>query len=388
MKIHEYQAKELFRKNGVKVPDGAVAFSVDEARQTAQKLGAFPVVVKAQIHAGGRGLGGGVKVAKTMEELTTYADEILGMNLVTKQTGPEGKQVKKLLVEQGLNIAKELYLSIVPDRATAKMIIMASEAGGMDIEDVAEKTPEKVIKIFVDPTVGIQGYHLRQAAYGLNLPQASIKPFITLLKNLFEMAVSYDCSLVEINPLVMTTGDDVIALDGKIDVDDNALFRHPDVKAYRDPDEEDPTEVEASQHGLNYIHLGEGGNVGNMVNGAGLAMATMDCIKYAGGKPVNFLDVGGGASAEQIENGFRILQSDPNVKAILINIFGGILRCDRLANGVVQAARKVGMRVPVIIRMEGTNLAEGQKILAESGLELINAKDLKEAAQKLQAAIH
>jgi succinyl-CoA synthetase beta subunit len=239
----------------------------------------------------------------------------------------------------------------------------------------------------VDPITGIQAYHLRQAAYGLNLPKESLKAFMSLLKNLFNMAVNYDCSLVEINPLVLTAENDVIALDGKMDFDDNALYRHPDVKDYRDLDEEDPTEVEASEHGLNYIHLGEGGNVGNMVNGAGLAMATMDCIKYAGGKPVNFLDVGGGASAEQIENGFRILQSDSNVKAILINIFGGILRCDRLANGVVQAARKVGMRVPVIIRMEGTNLAEGQKILAESGLELINAKDLKDAAQKLQAAI-
>ena len=387
MKIHEYQAKELFRNNGVAVPDGAVAFSVDEAKQAAEKLGAFPVVVKAQIHAGGRGLGGGVKVAKSMEEFTTFADDILGMNLVTKQTGPQGKLVKKLLVEQGLNIAKELYLSILPDRATAKMIIMASEAGGMDIEDVAEKTPEKIIKIFVDPNIGIQGYHLRRAAYGLNLPKEALKSFMILLKNLFNLAVTYDCSLVEINPLVLTAENNVIALDGKIDFDDNALYRHPDVKKYRDLDEEDPTEVEASEHGLNYIHLGEGGNVGNMVNGAGLAMATMDCIKYAGGKPVNFLDVGGGASAEQIENGFRILQSDANVKAILINIFGGILRCDRLANGVVQAARKVGMRVPVIIRMEGTNLAEGQKILAESGLELINAKDLKDAAEKLQAAI-
>jgi succinyl-CoA synthetase beta subunit len=387
MKIHEYQAKELFRKNGVAVPDGAVAFSVEEAKAAAAKLGAYPVVVKAQIHAGGRGLGGGVKVARTAEEFDEFANGILGMNLVTKQTGPGGKQVKKLLVEQGLNIAKELYLSILPDRATAKMIIMASEAGGMDIEDVAEKTPEKIIKVYVDPNVGIQGYHLRAAAFGLNMPKASMKSFTVLLKNLYNLAVNYDCSLVEINPLIITAEDDVIALDGKMDFDDNALYRHPDVKEYRDLDEEDPTEVEAGSHGLNYIHLGEGGNVGNMVNGAGLAMATMDCIKYAGGNPVNFLDVGGGASAEQIENGFRILQSDENVKAILINIFGGILRCDRLANGVVQAAEKVGLRVPVIIRMEGTNLKEGRKILADSGLDLINAKDLKDAAEKLKAAI-
>ncbi|MEJ2154161.1 MAG: ADP-forming succinate--CoA ligase subunit beta [Desulfobacteraceae bacterium] len=387
MKIHEYQAKELFRKNGVAVPDGAVAFTVDEAKAVAEKLGSYPVVVKAQIHAGGRGLGGGVKVAKNPQEFDTYANAILGMNLVTKQTGPEGKQVKKLLIEQGLDIAKELYLSILPDRATAKMVIMASEAGGMDIEDVAEKTPEKIIKVYVDPNLGIRGYHLAGVAYGLNLPKTCMKPFTALLKNLYQVAVQYDCSLVEINPLVLTVQDEVIALDGKMDFDDNALYRHPDVQAYRDLDEEDPTEVEASKHGLNYIHLGEGGNVGNMVNGAGLAMATMDCIKYAGGKPVNFLDVGGGASAEQIENGFRILQGDENVKAILINIFGGILRCDRLANGVVQAAQKVGMRVPVIIRMEGTNLAEGRRILDESGLELINAKDLKDAAEKLKAAI-
>jgi succinyl-CoA synthetase beta subunit len=387
MKIHEYQAKELFRKNGVAVPDGAVAFSVEEAKAVAQRLEAYPVVVKAQIHAGGRGLGGGVKVAQTPEALETYASSILGMNLVTKQTGPGGKLVKKLLIEQGLNIANELYLSILPDRATAKMIIMASEAGGMDIEDVAEKTPEKIIKVYVDPNVGIRGYHLSGVAFGLNLPKACMQPFMTLLKNLYHLAVQYDCSLVEINPLVLTVENHVIALDGKMDFDDNALYRHPDVQEYRDLDEEDPTEVEASRFGLNYIHLGEGGNVGNMVNGAGLAMATMDCIKYAGGKPVNFLDVGGGASAEQIENGFRILQSDENVKAILINIFGGILRCDRLANGVVQAAEKVGMRVPVIIRMEGTNLEEGRKILAESGLELINAENLKDAAEKLKAAI-
>jgi succinyl-CoA synthetase beta subunit len=387
MKIHEYQAKELFRKYDVKVPQGGVAFTPAEARESAAKLPGFPVVVKAQIHAGGRGKGGGVKLAHSLDEAESLAGEIIGMNLVTHQTGPEGRLVRKVLIEQGLNIIKELYLSILPDRATAKMIIMASEAGGMDIEEVAAKTPEKIIKVYVDPNVGIQGYHLRQAAFGLNMPPATMKPFNVLLKNLYNLAVKYDCSLVEINPLIITAEDDVIALDGKMDFDDNALYRHPDVQAYRDLDEEDPTEVEAGSHGLNYIHLGEGGNVGNMVNGAGLAMATMDCIKYAGGNPVNFLDVGGGASAEQIENGFRILQSDENVKAILINIFGGILRCDRLANGVVQAAKKVGMRVPVIIRMEGTNLEEGRKILADSGLDLINAKDLKDAAEKLKAAI-
>ena len=387
MKIHEYQAKELFRKYGVAVPDGAAAFSLAEARSAADRLGDYPVVVKAQIHAGGRGKGGGVKVAKNPEEFQTYAEQILGMTLVTKQTGPEGKKVQKLLIEQGLNIAKELYLSILPDRATAKMVIMASEAGGMDIEEVAEKTPEKIIKVYVDPMTGVQGYHLREAAFGLNIPKEALKSFMGLLKNLYQLAVDYDCSMVEINPLVLTAENEVIALDAKMDFDDNALYRHPDVKEYRDLDEEDPTEVEASQHQLNYIHLGGDGNVGNMVNGAGLAMATMDCIKFAGGKPINFLDVGGGASAEQIENGFRILQSDENVQAILINIFGGILRCDRLANGVVQAAEKVGMRVPVIIRMEGTNLEEGRRILRESGLELINAVDLKDATAKLKEAI-
>ncbi len=386
MKIHEYQAKELFRKHGVTVPEGSAAFSVAEAKAVAEKLGKFPVVVKAQIHAGGRGKGGGVKVAKNMAEFEKYAKEILGMTLVTKQTGPEGKLVKKLLIEQGLNIAKELYLSILPDRSTAKMVIMASEAGGMDIEEVAAKTPEKIIKVYVDPMTGIQAYHLRDAAFGLNIPAEAQKAFTGLLKNLYNFSVNYDCSMVEINPLVLTAENNVIALDAKVDFDSNALYRHKDVVEYRDLDEEDPNEVEASKFGLNYIQLGSG-NVGNMVNGAGLAMATMDCIKFAGGKPVNFLDVGGGASAEQIENGFRILQSDSNVKAILINIFGGILRCDRLANGVVQAAEKVGLKVPVIIRMEGTNLAEGKKILAESGLKLINAADLKEAAGKLKAAI-
>jgi succinyl-CoA synthetase beta subunit len=387
MKIHEYQAKELFRANGVAVPEGGPAFSVDEALAAAGKLGDWPVVVKAQIHAGGRGKGGGVKVARDAAEFKEYAGRILGMTLVTRQTGPEGRRVSKLLVEQGLDIARELYLSILPDRGTAKMTIMASEAGGMDIEEVAANTPEKIIKVPVDPNLGIQGYHLRSVAYGLNLPTEAIKAFTLLLKNLYNLAVKYDCSLVEINPLVLTADNQVIALDAKIDFDDNALYRHPEIKAYRDLDEEDPTEVEASKYGLNYIHLGGGGNVGNMVNGAGLAMATMDCIKLAGGKPVNFLDVGGGASAEQIENGFRILQGDDNVKAILINIFGGILRCDRLANGVVQAARKVGMRVPVIIRMEGTNLAEGRKILEESRLELINATDLKDATEKLKSVI-
>jgi succinyl-CoA synthetase beta subunit len=381
MKIHEYQAKELFRKYQVPVPEGKVAFSVGEARSVAESLGGYPVVVKAQIHAGGRGKGGGVKLAVSAEEVEKTAGEIIGMNLVTHQTGSEGQPVKKVLVEQGLNIEKELYLSIIPDRGTAKNVIMASEAGGMDIETVAEQTPEKIIKVFVDPMLGIQAYHCRQAAFGLNLPAEAIKPFTALLKNLYRMFAEYDCSLVEINPLVLTAGNDVLALDAKVNFDDNALFRHKDVLEYRDLDEEDPLEVEASRYNLNYIKLD--GNVGNMVNGAGLAMATMDIIKLAGAQPANFLDVGGGASAEMVENGFRIILGDKNVKGILINIFGGILRCDVLAEGVVQAAKKTGIEVPVVVRMEGTNVEEGRRILSESGLNLITAVDLKDAAAKV-----
>jgi len=381
MKIHEYQAKELFRKYNIPVPDGGVAFTPEEAETLANTLGGYPVVVKAQIHAGGRGKGGGVKLAQSKGEVTSIAGEIIGMNLVTHQTGPEGKEVKKVLVEQGLNIAKELYLSIIPDRATANIVIMASEAGGMDIEEVAAKTPEKIIKVYVDPLLGIQGYHCREAAFGLNLPPAAVKAFIPMLQRLYRLFVDYDCSLLEINPLVLTAEDAVIALDAKVNFDSNALFRHKDILGYRDLDEEDPLEVEASKFNLNYINLD--GNVGNMVNGAGLAMATMDIIKLAGAEPANFLDVGGGASAEMVENGFRIILSDQNVKGILINIFGGILRCDVLAEGVVQAAKKTGIEVPVVVRMEGTNVEEGRKILAESGLNLITAVDLKDAAKKV-----
>ena len=383
MKIHEYQAKELFRQYDVSVPEGGVAFSAAEARDAAAKLPGFPVVVKAQIHAGGRGKGGGVKLAHSLEEVEALASEIIGMTLVTHQTGPEGRLVRKVLVEQGLNIVKELYLSILPDRATAQNVIMASEAGGMDIEAVAEETPEKIIKVYVNPLAGLQPYHLREVAFGLNIPAAAMKGFSRLLGNLYRMFSAYDCSLVEINPLVLTAEDQVIALDAKVDVDGNALYRHKDIQAYRDTDEEDPLEVEASQYNLNYIHLGGSGNVGNMVNGAGLAMATMDIIKQAGAEPANFLDVGGGANAEMVENGFRILLGDPNVKGILINIFGGILRCDVLAQGVVEAAKKVGLAVPVVVRMEGTNVEEGRRILAESGLTLITAKDLKDAARKV-----
>ncbi len=381
MKIHEYQAKELFRNNGVPVPEGRVAFDPGEAVSAAEALGAYPVVVKAQIHAGGRGKGGGVKLAHSAEEVRSVADDIIGMNLVTHQTGPEGRDVKKVLVEQGLNIAKELYLSIIPDRDTTMMVIMASEAGGMDIEAVAEETPEKIIKVYVDPLAGINPYHCREAAFGLNLPASIIKPFSQMLVKLYKLAVAYDCSLVEINPLVITAEETMIALDAKISIDDNALFRHKDILEYRDLNEEDPLEVEASNYNLNYINLD--GNVGNMVNGAGLAMATMDIIKLAGAEPANFLDVGGGASAEMVENGFRIILSDPNVKGILINIFGGILRCDVLAEGVVQAAQKTNINVPVVVRMEGTNVEEGRRILADSGLNLTTAVDLKDAAAKV-----
>ena len=381
MKIHEYQAKELFNKYSIPVPAGTVAFTVDEAMKAARQLDTEPLVIKAQIHAGGRGKGGGVKLAQSLAEAEAIASEILGMTLVTPQTGSSGKLVKKVLVEEGLDIARELYLSILPDRETASIVIMASEAGGMDIEEVAAATPEKIIKVFVNPLIGIQPYHCREVAFGLNLAPAAMKLFMPMLANLYKLFVEYDCSLLEINPLVVTADEQVIALDAKLDIDSNALYRHKDILDYRDIDEEDPLEVEASEYNLNYINLS--GNVGNMVNGAGLAMATMDIIKTAGAEPANFLDVGGGANAEMVENGLRIILADENVKAILINIFGGILRCDVLAEGVVQAARKTSINVPVVIRMEGTNVDEGRRILAKSGLNLITALDLKDAANKI-----
>jgi succinyl-CoA synthetase beta subunit len=386
MKIHEYQAKELFKTYNVPVPDGNVAFSVDEAKKTAATLSGFPVVVKAQIHAGGRGKGGGVKLASSMEELETLAGEILGMTLVTHQTGPEGKLVKKLLIEAGQEIKKELYLSLLVDRSTATVVIMASQDGGMDIEDVAANTPERIIKVHVDPLMGIQGYQLRQVGFGLDLPPAAMKQFSGLLSNLYKFFVANDCSLVEINPLILTRDDQVLALDAKVDFDSNALHRHKDLMALRDLDEEDPLEVEASKYNLNYINLD--GNVGNIVNGAGLAMATMDIIKNAGATPANFMDVGGGASASQVENAFRIILADDKVKAVLINIFGGILRCDVFAQGVVDAARKTGINIPVVVRMEGTNVDKGKKILADAGLNLTSALDLSDAARKIAAAVH
>ena len=381
MKIHEYQAKVLFKQYGIPIPTGGVAFSSGEAKKVAEKLGRSPIAVKAQIHAGGRGKGGGVKLAKSIAEVESLANEIIGMTLITHQTGPEGRLVKKVLIEEGLNIEKELYLSIIPDRATAKIVIIASEAGGMDIESVAKETPEKIIKAYINPLLGIQPFHCREIAFGLNLNPSIIKNFISMLNSLYKLFVEYDCSLVEINPLVITAEETLIALDAKINFDDNALFRHKDILEYRDIDEEDPLEVEASKFNLNYINLD--GNVGNMVNGAGLAMATMDTIKLAGAEPANFLDIGGGASAEMVENGFRIILNDKNVKGILINIFGGILRCDVLAEGVVEAAKKAVINVPVVIRMEGTNVEEGRKILSESELNLITAVDMKDAAQKV-----
>ncbi|SMC93613.1 succinyl-CoA synthetase (ADP-forming) beta subunit [Desulfocicer vacuolatum DSM 3385] len=385
MKIHEYQAKELFRKYDVPVPQGQVAFSREEALNVAEQLGGYPVVVKAQIHAGGRGKGGGVKLAPSREAAGELADEILGMTLVTHQTGPEGRLVKKLLVEAGQNIAKELYLSMLVDRETAKVVIMASREGGMDIEEVAANTPEKIIKIYVDPLMGIQNYQLGELGFGLDIPKAGKKQFAGLVRQLYTLFVANDCSLVEINPLILTADDQVLALDAKVDIDSNAMFRHKDLLEYRDLDEEDPQEVEASKFNLNYVNLD--GNVGNIVNGAGLAMATMDIIKLAGAEPANFMDVGGGASAEQVENALRIILMDEKVKAVLINIFGGILRCDVFAEGVVQAAKKTGINIPVVVRMEGTNVDEGKKILADSGLDLTSAVDLKDAAAKIASAI-
>ncbi len=364
MKIHEYQAKQLFRKYKVPTLEGGVATTIEGIEAEAAKLG-LPVAVKAQIHAGGRGKGGGVKIAKTKEEVKQHAEAILGMTLVTKQTGPEGRLVKTVLVEQGCEIKKELYLSIIPDREAAEITIVASQDGGMDIEEVAASTPERIITVNINPVTGIKGYHLNQVAFGLGLPKEVLKEFAGVLRGLYNLFVDYDCSMVEINPLIITGDDKIIALDAKVDVDSNSLYRHPDVVEMHDPNEDDPLEAEAAKYNLNYINLD--GNVGNMVNGAGLAMATMDIIKQVGAEPANFLDVGGGADAEMVENGFKIILSDEKVKGILINIFGGILRCDVLAQGVVQAAKAVNLSVPVV----------------ESGLTLITATDLADAAEKV-----
>src|SRR5713226_1515227 len=384
MKIHEYQAKTILAKYGVAIPRGEMALTREEAESAAQRLlhnGAKGVVVKAQIHAGGRGKGGGVKIAKTLDEAKSWSDKILGMRLVTHQTGPEGRIVQRLLIEETLPIERELYLGIVVDRATARPVFMASAAGGMEIEEVAAKDPNAIIKEVIDPTIGFQAYHARKLAFGLGLKPEQINEAVRLMTGLYRAFIDTDASLCEINPFITTTDGRLFALDAKFGFDDNALFRHKDLKELRDISEEDPLEVEASKYNLNYIKLD--GNIACMVNGAGLAMATMDIIKYAGGSPANFLDVGGGANAEQIRNAFRILLSDKAVKAVLINIFGGILRCDTLATGVVAAARELSVKVPIVVRMEGTNVDEGKKILMESGLNFAVAADMRDAAEKV-----
>src|ERR1051325_4444413 len=383
MKIHEYQGKELLKKYGVPVPRGIVARSPEEAYHAAKELGTEVVVVKAQIHAGGRGKGGGVKLAKSADEAREIARQMLGMKLVTHQTGPEGREVRVLLIEEGLPIDKEFYLGIVLDRTTGRPVFMASAAGGMDIEEVAAKTPEQIFKETIDPAVGFRPFQARKLAFALGLPKELISQAAKFMQALYQAYESMDASLVEINPFLLTKDNRLIALDAKINFDDNALFRHPDFKDLRDLNEEEPLEIEASKFDLNYIKLD--GNIACMVNGAGLAMATMDIIKLAGGEPANFLDVGGGASQERVEAAFRILLADENVKAVLINIFGGIVRCDMVARGVVEAARKLGVTAPIVVRLEGTNVEEGQRVLRESGLNFTVAKGMKEAAEKVVA---
>jgi succinyl-CoA synthetase beta subunit len=385
MKVHEHQAKEILKKFDVAVPAGKVAYSADEAVKAASELGGNVWVVKAQIHAGGRGKGGGVKVARSLDEVRSLATGMLGMHLVTHQTGPEGRVVKRLLIEQGISIARELYIGITLDRATSQNVVMASTEGGVEIEKVAAETPEKILKAFVDRGAGFRPFQARALAFGLGLSGDVFKNAVKFLQALYRAYEAMDCSLAEINPLVVTADGQVLALDAKMNFDDNALDRHPELKPLRDLDEEDPLEVEASKSNLNYIKLD--GNVGCMVNGAGLAMGTMDIIKLAGGQPANFLDVGGGASAETVEAGFKIILADPHVKAVLVNIFGGIVRCDRVATGVVEAARKVQVRVPVVVRLAGTNAEMAAEILAKSGMNFLVAGSLKEAAQKVTQAI-
>ncbi|MCF8056495.1 MAG: ADP-forming succinate--CoA ligase subunit beta [Desulfocapsa sp.] len=382
MKIHEYQAKELFNKAGIATPAAKVCKRKEEISNIVATM-QMPLAVKAQVHAGGRGKGGGVVLATTTEEAETAANKILGMQLITKQTGKQGTRVNTILFEQGVKLAQELYLSMLIDREHGDIVIIGSRDGGMDIETVAEETPERIITVHVNPLLGLQGYQVRELIYGLQLQGDLAGSFAALIKKLFALFMEYDCSLVEINPLAVTEDNEIIPLDAKMDIDSNSLFRHPDILAMHDSSEEDELETAAASYGLNYIRLD--GTIGSMVNGAGLAMATMDLIKQAGVEPANFLDVGGGASAEMVENGFRIIVSDPNVQAIFINIFGGILRCDTLAEGVVAAARKVGLSLPVVVRMEGTNVEKGREILAQSGLNLTSATDLRHAADLLAA---
>jgi len=385
MNIHEYQAKEIFRKYNVPVPNGGVAYSAEEALSVAKSLDSNIFVVKAQIHAGGRGKAGGVKIAKNLDEVTLYANEILGKTLVTHQTGPAGKTVGRLLVEEGIDIARELYMGIVLDRQTGQFVFMVSVEGGMEIEKVASETPEKIIKEWIDPGMGLQAFQARKLAYALGLQGVQVREAVKFMFALWKAFEASDVSLVEINPLVVTGSGHVMALDAKMNFDDNALYRHADILEYRDLSEEEPSEVEASSYNLNYIKLD--GNVGCMVNGAGLAMGTMDIIKLYGGEPANFLDVGGVANPDTVSNGFRIIMSDSNVKAVLINIFGGIVRCDRVAMGIILALEKVKVNVPIVVRLAGTNAEEGARLLANSDIDFIVATSLAEAAEKVTAAI-
>ncbi|WP_456275513.1 ADP-forming succinate--CoA ligase subunit beta [Bacillus sp. AK128] len=385
MNIHEYQGKEVLRKYGVSVPNGRVAFTVEEAVEAAKELGTQVCVVKAQIHAGGRGKAGGVKVAKNLDEVRTYASEILGKTLVTHQTGPEGKEVKRLLIEEGCDIKKEYYVGLVLDRATSRVVLMASEEGGTEIEEVAEATPEKIFKEVIDPAVGLQGFQARRIAFNINIPKELVGKAVKFMMGLYTAFVEKDCSIAEINPLVVTGDGDVMALDAKLNFDSNALYRHKDILEFRDLEEEDPKEVEASKYDLAYISLD--GNIGCMVNGAGLAMATMDIIKHYGGSPSNFLDVGGSATAEKVTEAFKIILSDQNVKGIFVNIFGGIMKCDIIATGVVEAAKQVQLSVPLVVRLEGTNVDLGKKILAESGLNIVAADSMADGAQKIVSLV-
>ena len=385
MKVHEYQGKEILRQFGVKTPRGKVAFTVDEAVAAAEELGGSIWVVKAQIHAGGRGHGGGVKLARSLDEVRSISDEILGMQLITHQTSPEGQKVQRLYVEEGCDIARELYVGMLLDRAEGRLVMMASTEGGMDIEKVAEETPEKIFKVWIDPAIGFGDYQARQVAFALGLKEKSqLRASVKFFKALYAAYVEYDCSLAEINPLVVTGSGDVIALDAKLNFDDNALFRHPDVLEMRDLAEEDPAEIEASKYDLSFIKLD--GNVGCMVNGAGLAMATMDTIKLFGGEPANFLDVGGGATTEKVKAAFGIITSDPAVKAIFVNIFGGIMKCDVIASGVIAAVKETGLEVPLVVRLEGTNVDLGKKLLSESGLNIIPADSMADGAKASVAA--
>ncbi len=384
MNIHEYQGKEVFRKFGVATPRGIPAFSVDEAVKAAQSLGGSVWVVKAQIHAGGRGKGGGVKVAKSIDEVRTLAQKMLGMTLVTHQTGPEGRVVRRLLVEEGANIAKEYYLAVVVDRGLQRAVMMASSEGGVNIEEVADKTPEKIHKVAIDPFTGLKDAEAELLAHKIGIPSELVPQARDLFKGIYKVFDECDCSLTEVNPLITTGDGRVVALDAKLNFDSNALFRHPEIVEMRDFEEEDPAEVEASKFDLNYIQLD--GDIGCLVNGAGLAMATMDTIKLYGGSPANFLDVGGGATADKVTEAFKIMLKNPKLKAILVNIFGGIMKCDVIATGVVQAARQVSLKVPLVVRLEGTNVDLGKKILAESGLPIISANNMGDAAEKVVAA--